>query len=301
MKRTWAFVAVGVLAAAAASGQEGGSGPDRARQKEKVRLEMAQVTLDARARMPLEAKLVTGAPYSAEVITESTQVLADGNRIVHRTTGRVYRDAQGRVRREEDAEPGRLVSISITDPVAKVSYFLDPDAKTATQAEGVPGVGVVNFFVRTPSPDPADLERRQVIEEKILAARKAEAEFATVRDMPSKRVESAALPWEETVEKLPARQIEGVMAEGTRTTRTIPTGAIGNERPIVIVSEEWRSSELQVLVMTSTSDPRSGESTYRLANIVRQEPPASYFELPAGYSVTESGIKKVFQLKRDQQ
>src|SRR5688500_16691815 len=70
------------------------------------------------ASVPVESQLVKGAPYTAEVVTESVQTLADGNRIVRKTTGRVYRDSQGRTRREDDREPGTVRMISITDPVA---------------------------------------------------------------------------------------------------------------------------------------------------------------------------------------
>ena len=286
----------GLLTAPAASGQERVPHPEGAR--ERVRVEVAQAPLLAKMRVPLESKVVTGAPYSAEVITESTQVLADGNRIAHRTTGRVYRDGQGRVRREEDREPGSVGSVSITDPVGKISYSLEPEAKVAWKTEGETG-GVSTFVYtapRTESPDPVELERRRVIEHKIVTAH--EGESVMVRSgVPLRHASSA---WDEKVEQLPAREIEGVMADGTRTTRTIPAGAIGNERPIVIVSEEWRSRELQVLLMTSTSDPRTGESTYRLANISRQEPPASLFELPAGYTVKETGVRKQLRIPREE-
>jgi hypothetical protein len=104
---------------------------------------------------------------------------------------------------------------------------------------------------------------------------------------------SARPAWDEKKEKLPARNVEGVMAEGTRTTRTIPAGAIGNEAPIVTVTEEWYSADLQVLVMTKTSDPRSGESTYRLLNISRAEPNQSWFEIPADYTVKVSGVARL--------
>jgi len=85
------------------------------------------------ARVPLESKTVTGAPIPRRFVSESVQVLADGNRIVSRSTGRVYRDSQGRIRREEDIEPGQAGSISITDPVGKVSYVVDTVSKIAWQ------------------------------------------------------------------------------------------------------------------------------------------------------------------------
>src|SRR6266540_1531860 len=64
--------------------------------------EPATFNYEVRARVPLETRTLKGAPYSAEVVNEHTQQLADGNRIVERSTGRVYRDKEGRVRREED-------------------------------------------------------------------------------------------------------------------------------------------------------------------------------------------------------
>jgi hypothetical protein len=84
---------------------------------------------------------------------------------------------------------------------------------------------------------------------------------------------------------LGVQTIEGVPAKGTRTTTVIPAGAVGNEQPFSIVSEEWFSADLKVLIMTKHADPRSGETTYRLMNILRAEPDASLFELPAGVTV----------------
>jgi hypothetical protein len=75
------------------------------------------------------------------------------------------------------------------------------------------------------------------------------------------------------------------VAEGTRITRTIPAGAIGNEKPIVIVTERWYSNDLQTVVMTKRSDPRMGETTFTLTNIQRSEPDPALFQVPADYSV----------------
>ena len=94
-------------------------------------------------------------------------------------------------------------------------------------------------------------------------------------------------PGNEVKEQLGKQTIEGVEAEGTRTTVTIPAGEIGNERAIEIVSERWYSPELQLVVMTRHSDPRFGETTYKLTNINRTEPVKSLFEVPAGYTVKE--------------
>ena len=89
------------------------------------------------------------------------------------------------------------------------------------------------------------------------------------------------------VEKLGSQTIEGVVAEGTRTTVTIPAGQIGNERDINIVDERWFSPELQVTVRSKHSDPRMGETTYTLTNINRTEPARTLFEVPQDYSVSD--------------
>ncbi len=92
-------------------------------------------------------------------------------------------------------------------------------------------------------------------------------------------------------ESLGKKVVEGVECEGTRTTVTIAAGSIGNDRPIDIVSESWYSPELQVVVSSRHSDPRFGETSYRLANISRAEPDKSLFVPPADYKVEELPFK----------
>ena len=95
-------------------------------------------------------------------------------------------------------------------------------------------------------------------------------------------------------EQLGAQTIEGVAAEGTRVTFTIAAGKIGNDRPIVTVNERWYSKELQTVVLSKNSDPRMGETTYRLTNIDRSEPDPSLFQVPADYTVEDGGFGRNF-------
>ena len=81
--------------------------------------------------------------------------------------------------------------------------------------------------------------------------------------------------------------IEGVPAQGSKITRTIPAGQIGNEQPILITTETWYSPDLKVLVMSKTNDPRMGETIYKLANVQRTEPAATLFQPPDDYTVKE--------------
>ncbi len=227
-------------------------------------------------RVPLE-RSVTGAPYSAEVVTETNQSLADGNHISRRTTGRVYRDGEGRTRREEDRQDGS-VAISIVDPVAGVSYSLEPEQRIAWQTSTRASVEIMK-----------KLEARKKEVDNL--QRRREAEMATAR-IAGGRLERGPAQEEHAEGPLERKMLEGIQVEGRRNTTTIRAGAIGNDLPITITSEEWSSPDLKLLVLTRHSDPRSGDTTYRLTNIVRAEPDPSLFQVPAGYTVKETGIRK---------
>src|SRR5580700_2537883 len=90
------------------------------------------------------SRAVKNAPYSADAVTETTQVLGDGNRIEQRTEQKLYRDNDGRERREESVlAVGALAQaemphmITISDPVENVSYTLNPQQRTARRNPGL--------------------------------------------------------------------------------------------------------------------------------------------------------------------
>lgn len=243
----------------------------------------------------VETRVTPGRPYSAETVNETVQVLGDGNRINRRSTTRVYRDGEGRTRRETLDNDGSVRSVAIYDPVAHVSYTLDPKTKAAYKSTinvvmplRTPGVAtVVN-----PAGDP---ERQAVASTRVITGTAAggvvtgTVSGGTGRGAAIARTpEPGALP-NVNKEELPPQNIEGVMAAGTRTTTVIPAGQIGNAQEIRIVSEQWFSDDLQVLVLTKHSDPRSGETTYRLRNILRAEPDPSLFTVPADYTIQQRG------------
>ncbi len=251
--------------------------------------------VEVMARVPFE-RAVKGAPYSADTIVDSSQTLADGNRIARKTTGRVYRDGEGRTRREEDRQDG-TVGISITDPVAGVAYSLDPVKKIAWKT-GTAAAGAIMGKLDA-----------SVVEQK----RKLEAEQASAQaqgDKVSARANgggAGAGGYVTTAEPggvmmrgqafkvtdntpLEHKTMEGVAVDGRRTSTTIPAGQVGNEQPITITSEEWSSPELNVLVLTHHADPRMGESSYRLINIIRAEPDRSLFMVPPDYTVKDTNI-----------
>ena len=207
------------------------------------------------SEMSFDGKRVKGAPYSAQATTETVQILSDGNRITQKSTTSMYRDSEGRTRRDltlgaigpwaAAGEPPQTTVIH--DPVAGVHYVLDLRTHTARKRTTaiapplVPGPGEFQYSKMT-SPE----EKPQT-------------------------------------ESLGKQMIEGLQAEGTRTTITIPAGHIGNELPIQIVSERWYSPELQTVLLSKHTDPRFGETVYQLTHIDRNEPAHSLFEVPADY------------------
>ena len=233
-------------------------------------------------------RLVKGAPYSAQAITEMTQILSDGNRIVNTSTAAVYRDGEGRTRREQTlkaigpfaASGEALKSISINDPVAGVAYVLEPHSHMARKIQGFrveSSGGAAGFRVNSSGGEGGN----------VMFARTPNGEVqvraATAESKMREEKERTAFRKEE----LGTQTIEGVSAVGTKTIITIPAGQIGNERAIEIVDERWFSPDLQTMVMTRHTDPRSGESVYRLTNINRAEPDHSLFEVPSDYTLRD--------------
>jgi hypothetical protein len=99
-------------------------------------------------------------------------------------------------------------------------------------------------------------------------------------------------------EDLGSQTMEGVLVNGVRTTRTIPAGQIGNDRPISIVTEVWTSPELKTIVYSKRSDPRMGEQTFQLKNVVRGEPDASLFTVPADFKIVDGPRPVMYRPKQ---
>lgn len=227
---------------------------------------------------------VQGAPYSAAIKNESVQTLADGNRIVQSSTGTVARDSLGRTRQDTSLPPiGNLSAadaphiVFIHDPVAQTSYTLDLTHKTAhkmpplpSPPPGGPGAeGSDALFIRTPDVaggGPLPPAGQVFVGRKAIA--KADKSQVNTVDLGS-------------------QIIEGVYVTGVRTTRTIPAGQIGNDKPITIITEVWTSPDLKTVVYSKRSDPRMGEQTFQLTNISRTEPDPSLFTVPGDFTLVE--------------
>jgi hypothetical protein len=240
------------------------------------------------AESSISGKTVKGAPYSAEAVTESTQTLADGNRIVSKSTALVYRDSQGRTRREMSLTlpgmPDAPTFITINDPIAGSSYHLDPQMKVARKLPVAPdgmSFGIAGV--------PGIRATRGVIGGAVGAVHERGETDVLVNSSPASRVQimTRVRPNGEPTaksESLGKRMIDGVEADGTRSTMTIPAGQMGNERDINIVTERWYSPELQTVISSKHSDPRSGETTYTLTNLKRSDPHPSLFQVPSDYT-----------------
>jgi hypothetical protein len=239
--------------------------------------------------MEFNDKLVTGAPLSAQATTVTDQTLADGNHIHHQNNATLYRDSQGRTRRETTlggfgpwsaTEAETKLVVMINDPVAGVHYMLHPDEHTAIQmplpklsgtlpakaAAGKAGAEDRVFAFRVPPPPPDA----------------PPGDFHIFYQRFDREEQS------DQTESLGTQVIEGVKAEGTRINETIPAGTIGNDQPIQIVTERWYSPDLQMVVMSKRTDPRVGETTFRLTNISRAEPAVTLFQVPADYTLEKA-------------
>ncbi len=196
--------------------------------------------------------VVTGAPYSATESSTFEEKLTDGNTITRQNQSKVYRDSQGRTRVEHTMTPpggtAPATRIMILDPVAGFAYALNPTTLTANKFP----VKVNTGTTTNPNPTPHAHNNAEV-----------------------------------QTQDLGTKTVNGVPATGTRTTITIPAGAIGNSAPIVSVRETWVGTTLKVPVQITSTDPRFGNHTMNLTNIALTEPDATLFQVPSNYTIKE--------------
>lgn len=208
---------------------------------------------------------IKGAPFSAETVNENTRVLQDGNHINQITHGKVFRDSEGRTRNESSMMIGAegLQSVTIIDPVQQVFIHLNMQGeKTAT----VHQMNSVSHAVSAP-PQGAKADAKPV--------------------SPKASTVERPCPVLPTAEDLGTKVIEGFTVVGTRRTHTIEAGKIGNEKPIVTVTDSWYSEELHEALLSETDDPQSGHHTMKLINIQRAEPDPALFQVPPDFSVKD--------------
>ncbi len=235
------------------------------------------------------AEAIRNAPYSADMVTEMTQTLPDGNRIRHENKSSFARDSEGRTRRETFIQAlgamgrtdGPLQNIVIHDPVAKLRYMLDSKNKVAVR---MPDQGPAQIQLQRAPGGSAMEVTKDVL---VTAPDGAGGPGPRISVTQFRHVKSGPDAKNLRQEDLGLRTIEGVSAKGTRTTFTIPAGELGNERPIEVVTETWFSEQIKAPVLTRHSDPRTGDSVTKLTNLKLGEPARSLFEVPADYQIEE--------------
>jgi hypothetical protein len=237
-------------------------------------------------------KAVTGRPMAATESRHTLQVLADGTRIERRDNSKYYRDSDGRTR-TESADGTR---VNITDPANGSAVEMNTEAHSARHT------GMVRTFnFKSEAAGPVTAQGKMVTIDQQTAAIKAGVagagvaghmevlEGAQMQTAPGlltivRRGDSAGAAKDARTENLGMQNVNGVLAEGTRTTITIPAGEIGNDRPISIVNEKWVSTSLGMLVKSVNSDPRFGETTYELTDIREGVQDPALFQVPADYN-----------------
>jgi hypothetical protein len=236
---------------------------------------------------------VNGAPYQAEKVSRSVQTLSDGTVITHESKGMIARDAQGRVREDiyqthSGEVNGRemdhaLQSATVGDPVAHTMLLWTGEKSKVAMQMQLPSLprSPMTAMLSSPPPPPPPPPGSVMAGVSLGTRGKTVAAGGTSGDGSTLMVNQVR------TEELGRQSIEGVLVSGKRITTTIPTGKVGNDRPIVVVHEEWRSPELKILVKTIDTDPRTGEQTMELQGLVRTDPDAALFQVPAGYQVKD--------------
>jgi hypothetical protein len=220
-----------------------------------------------------DLEVVKNAPFTGTVVTETSQTLSDGNHITTKTSGFEARDSQGRTRREQALGQIGPVQVDapkvifISDPVGQTDYVLEADGKARVLKQRFESAEAVKIAIKTK----LALEQEDKTTTKGYRTERRNGE-------PKRDVEH---------EDLGTQTMEGVSCHGTRETVTIPAGQIGNELPIVITTETWFSDDVHGVVLKKHSDPRFGDTVYRLTNIKLGEPDASLFKVPGSFKIVK--------------
>jgi hypothetical protein len=197
-----------------------------------------------------------GSPFQADGIARSSQLLADGTRIEHELHITMGRDMNGRIYYETR-------SIQPADD-SLTHVILDPVAGR-----------ILSWGTRS-----------KVVMSQALSAGK----HVTVSSLPLQRDPTSRVPkdkTEVTTQTLGTKMIAGVVADGTRTTTTIPTGTIGNNEPILLHREVWISEALQLVLAESDDSPFGGNRSMDITKFAQGEPPADVFLPPADMQIRD--------------
>ncbi len=228
------------------------------------------LTATVNSGFPGTTAIMAGAPYSGEEVAQTTQILADGTRVTRpQASVRMWRDSAGRTRTERPFMPIATGAFTleampylteIFDPVAGYRFYLDSTNRVAHRCKLAGNLTTIQLQLRSSSS----------VGSRIMNAKRIGADNPEI-----------------TTESLGTKAIEGISAEGLRTTTVYPVGAMGNDRPIVTTSETWYSYDLGVMLFSKNADPRSGETIHGLINTSRAEPDPSLFQVPQDYRLID--------------
>lgn len=242
-------------------------------------------------------QVVKNQPYQAVAITEVKQTLADGSHISQTTTATVARDSDGRTARVQQLStigPWRSGSGSSQGNTPTLTTIFDPVANTHTDYTSDSKVAHVAKMPPPPNPGTGDNEGKFAVFSGGPAGGTGGGTGPMTFAGGGQAIASQAGPDhaapDAKTESLGSKTIEGISVTGTRTTTTIPAGSIGNDKDLVIARETWYSADLKLVIQSTQSDPRFGETTYTLTNVQRSEPDQSMFQVPAGYTVDKISV-----------
>lgn len=214
-------------------------------------------------------------PFSAVSFMREVKVLSDGNHQFIRNLRypiRLARDPAGRVRLDvvlnPDAECNEMELLA--PPVCSEwsVVIFDPHTQTVTHwVDGERGYhGPVVIKLR-----PSQLE---------------DGEHSTAA-MPAQPKSDSFDDPDTTFEKLGDREIQGILATGTRVTNTHWIDQAGSRIRKIYIHEVWTSEPMQLVVRIVDGDPSGEEVIAGLEHVSLKYDP-TLFKLPQGYPVRQT-------------
>ena len=212
-------------------------------------------------------------PFTATVTETHDQQLPDGNSIHTSITTHQWRDGSGRTRTEaslgcvpgDDGEMHPQMHVNVFDRVSGATYSWISGPHTNK-------VATMSSVMHIPAPPIITPEERQ------------KRQAALVRQRAEEQHSS---------ESLGTKMIQGVQAEGSKLTQTLPAGRVGNAAPLTSTEEIWVAKDLGLTMLRLRDDPQTGKWRTEVVDLKRGEPDPSLFAPPADYTVEQMIQKTV--------
>jgi hypothetical protein len=213
----------------------------------------------------------TGAPYAGRNSSQTVRTLANGTHLTQPSFKQpmTYRDTMGRTRQDRpvqqmpglpgaEAQDPSIALVEIVDPVAGYRYVLDPVHHVAHR---------MAIQVRQNRP-----------------VQPAVALTAPAISLPPQTMANGATM---SSESLGTQTMFGVTVAGMRMTTTYPAGTFqGNDQPVVMVNESWRSLQHNIVLLSKNTGP-NGDTTMTMLDFSAEEPDPALFQIPAGYQIVD--------------